>query len=442
MLRLAAPVVTVQLGMMLMGLVDTVIVGHLSAEALAAVALGNLYVVASCSFGMGALLALDPLVAQGVGAGDGAAVRHAVQRGLVVALMISVPTFLLLLPGNVILGLLRQPPGIVPTAAGYARACSPGVLPIFVFIVLRQTLQAHHRVRPIVAVIVGANLLNAGLDWVLVFGRLGFPALGPVGSAWASTACRWFMAAALLVVARGELAPLLGRLDAAALERRHVWRVLRLGVPIGLQFQLEFAAFGVIALLMGWLGTLAMAAHQVALNLAAFTFMVPLGISHASAVQVGRAVGAGDLGGARRSATAGLVIGACFMACMGLGFLLLPRPLASIFTAADEVIVVAATLLPVAGCFQVFDGLQVVATGILRGLGDTRTAMVANVVGFWAIGMPVSLGLGFALGLGAPGLWWGLVAGLGSVAGFLLLRAGRLLRSGVTRLVERDEAAA
>lgn len=434
MLRLAVPVVTVQVGMMTMGLVDIMVVGHLSAAALAAVALGNLYFVATSSFGMGALLALDPLVAQGIGAGDTPAVRIAVQRGLLAALVLAVPTSLCLLPGELVLGLLRQPAEILPDAASYARACAPGVLGGFLFIVLRQTLQAHHRVGPIVAVIVVANLANAALDWMLVFGRLGFPALGPVGSAWASTACRWLMAGGLLVLARGELAPLLGRLEAEARRRGDLGAILRLGLPIGVQFQLEFAAFGVIALLMGWLGTVAMAAHQVALGLAAFTFMVPLGVSHATAVQVGRAVGAGDAAGARRAASAGLLVGACFMACTGLAFLTVPRPLASVFTASGEVLAVAAVLIPVAGAFQVFDGLQVVATGILRGLGDTRTAMTANVVGFWLVGMPVSLGLGFALGLGPAGLWWGLAAGLAAVAAFLLLRASALLRHGVTRL--------
>ena len=356
------------------------------------------------------------------------------QRGLLVATALAVPTSLVLLWREPLMGLLRQPPGIVPTAAAYARACSPGVLAGFIFIVARQTLQAHHRVAPILAVIVVANVANAVLDWILVYGRLGVPALGPVGAAWASTACRWLMAGGLLVVARDELAPLLRRLEPAARNPRNLWAILRLGAPIGVQFQLEFAAFGVIALLMGWLGTVAMAAHQVALNLAAFTFMVPLGVSHATAVQVGRAVGAGDTAEARRAASAGLVVGSGFMACTAAALLALPRPLAAVFTGAAEVIAVAATLIPVAGFFQVFDGLQVVATGILRGLGDTRTPMLVNVLGFWLVGMPVSLGLGFALDLGPAGLWWGLVAGLGSVAVFLVLRSAVHLRHDVARL--------
>lgn len=434
MLRLAAPIAAVQVGMMAMGLVDTIIVGHLSAEALAAVALGNLFFVATCSFGMGALLALDPLVSQAIGAGDIPAVRLAVQRGLVVATALAVPTSLVLLASEPLMSLLRQPSGIVPTAAAYARACSPGVLAGFLFIVARQTLQAHHRVAPILSVIVVANVANAVLDWILVYGRLGMPTLGPVGSAWASTACRWLMAGGLLVVARDELGPLLRQLDPAARNVRSLWAIVRLGTPIGVQFQLEFAAFGVIALLMGWLGTVAMAAHQVALNLAAFTFMVPLGVSHAAAVQVGRAVGAGDTATARRAASAGLLVGSGFMACTAVALLALPRPLAAVFTGAADVIAVAATLIPVAGFFQVFDGLQVVATGILRGLGDTRTPMLVNVLGFWLVGMPVSLGLGFALALGPAGLWWGLVAGLGSVAAFLVGRSAAHLRHDIARL--------
>ena len=435
MLRLAGPVVVVQLGMMLMGVVDTVVVGHLSSEDLAAVALGHLFVMAACGFGLGTLLALDPLVAQAVGAGDDDGIRRAVQRGLLLALLFTVPSSLVLVPGEPVLTLLGQPQEVIPVAAGYARRIIPAMFPFFAFVVLRQTLQAMERMRAIVAVIVLANVANLGLDLVLVYGRLGAPALGALGSAWATSACRWLMALSLLLLARRDLAPTLGRPDPAVLRLGPLWRTVKLGLPIGLQLQLEFAAFGVIALLMGSLGTVQVAAHQVALNLAALTYMVPLGVSAASAVRVGHAVGRGDVEGARRAAAAGLLVGAGFMCCCAILFLSVPETLAGLYTTMPQVAALTAALIPIAGFFQVFDGLQAVSAGVLRGLGDTRAPMVVNLVGFWLVGMPVSVALCFGLGLGPTGLWWGLVAGLGAVAAILLARVGSRLRRDVVRIL-------
>jgi MATE family multidrug resistance protein len=432
--RLAVPVVVVQLGLMAMGLVDTVVVGHVSAEALAAVALGNLYFISVCAGTWGLLLALDPVVAQAIGARDRVAVVRALQRGLILAFALSVPSTLAMIPGEVVLPLVGQPAAVVPTAAVYARIVAPS-LPFFLaFVVLRQTLQAMGRMRPIVVVIVAANLLNLLLDWVLVFGPLGLPSFGAAGCAWATLVCRVLMAAGLLVAARTELVPLLGQLDPAVRELEPL-RMVRIGFPIGVQFQLEFAAFGLIALFMGWLGPVAMSAHQVAIVLASVTYMVPLGVSGAAAVLVGQAVGRGTPGEVWRSAAAALICGGGFMALCAVLLVGLPGPLAAVFTIDPEVRALAAVLIPVAGFFQVFDGLQVVSAGVLRGLGDTRVPMVVNLAGFWAVGLPVSLLLGFRFGLGPTGLWWGLVAGLGVVAALLLARVATRLRGPMQRVV-------
>jgi MATE family multidrug resistance protein len=422
MLRLAAPVVVVQVGLMLMGVVDTMVVGRVSARALAAVALGNLAVMSIQAFGLGLLLALDPLVSQALGARDRLAIRRTVQRGMLIAGLITLPTVLLLMQVEPVLILFRQPLEIVPIAAGYVYRCLPGVLPFFGFIVLRQTMQAMERMWPIVVTIVIANLLNVVLDLGLVLGRWGMPALGPLGSAWATTIGRTTLFVGLLVVGWRDLGQLLSRPDREAFRLRPLGRMLRLGAPIGVQIQLEFAAFGVIALLMGGLGTLEIAAHQVTINLASLTFMVPLGVSAAAAVRVGHAVGRGDPEGMRRSASAALLCGGGFMALTAATFLGIPGSLAAAYTTELDVRALAAVLIPIAGVFQVFDGFQVVSSGVLRGLGDTRVPMILNVLGFWFLGVPVSLGLGFALGLGPVGLWWGLVVGLGAVACMLLAR--------------------
>lgn len=434
MVRLALPVVVVQVGMMLLGVVDTMVVGRLSSQALAAVALGHVVVIGVSSFGVGMLLALDPLVAQAVGAGDPVRASRAVQRGLVIATLLMVPSTLLLLPSETALTLLRQPPETVPLAAAYVHICIPGLLPFFGFVVLRQSLQAMERLQPIVLTIVFVNLFNLVADWALVFGAGPLPSLGPLGSAWATTASRTLLFLVLLVVARKELAPVLRRFDRQALLPGPLWRTIRLGTPIGFQVQLEIIAFAVIALLMGGLGTVQMAAHQVAINLASLTFMVPLGVGSASAIRVGHAIGRGDASGARRAASSGLLLGVAFMTLTAIAFLGLPTLLASAYTSVDEVIFLSAQLIPIAGFFQIFDGLQVVSSGVLRGAGDTRAPLVINIVGFWLVGLPVSLLLGFHFGFGPRGLWWGLVAGLGAVATILVSRVMWELRGEVARL--------
>ncbi|MCP4897999.1 MAG: MATE family efflux transporter [bacterium] len=434
MLRLAVPVVIAQIGMMAMGVVDTMVVGRVSATALAAVALGNLLVMAISSFGFGTLMALDPLVAQGIGADDSVAVRRAVQRGLVIAMALCVPSALVLSTAEPMLRLLRQPQEVIPLAAGYVHICIPGLMPFLCFVVLRQTLQAMERMRPIIVAMVVANVFNLVADITLVHGLWGVPALGPIGSAWATTASRTILFLTLIAVSRRELAPVLKSLDREALRLAPLWRTFRLGFPIGVQLQLEFVAFGVIALLMGGLGTLEMAAHQVTINLASLTFMVPLGVSAATAVRVGHAVGRADDDGVRRAAGAGLACGGGFMATTACLFLGVPQLLAAAYTTMPDVRILAASLIPIAGVFQIVDGLQVTSAGVLRGLGDTRAPMLINVLGFWLVGIPVSLWLGFGIGLGPPGLWWGLVAGLAAVAVLLLARVATKLSRPVTRV--------
>jgi MATE family multidrug resistance protein len=419
---LAVPVVTVQVGMMLMGVVDTIMVGRFSAVDLAAVALGNLYFWLASAFGMGTLMALDPVVAQAVGAGDDLGVSRGMQRGFVMAGVLTVLAALILTPGQWVLTALGQPPEVVPVAARYAHVTIPGVFPFFAFIVLRQTLQAMGRMRPIVVTILAANLLNAGLNWIFVWGNLGSPAMGAVGSGIASSLSRWFMAIGLLAVSWPLIGSYLRTFRPRALALPPLVKMFRLGVPIGVQFELEFGVFAVTALLMGLLGTIAMAGHQVAINLASLTFMVPLGIGQAASVLVGRSIGARDPTGARRAAGAGILVAGGFMIVTAAALILFPGLLASAYTEDAAVLAVAVSLIPLAGLFQVFDGLQVVGAGILRGIGDTRAPMLINLVGFWGVGLPVGLTLGFPLGMGPTGLWLGLVVGLAVVAVLLLWR--------------------
>jgi MATE family multidrug resistance protein len=436
---LALPVAAVQVGMMSMGVVDTIMVGHYAARDLAAVALGNLYFFSCVVFPMGLLMALDPLISQAVGAGDRAAVGRSLQRGLGLAILLGIPVALLLAPGDPLFRLLNQPGEVAPVAAAYARAAIPGVFPFLGFVVFRQTLQAMGRVAPIVLTILGANVLNFLFNWILIYGRLGFPEMGAVGSGWSSSLSRWIMFLGLLVLSwpllRGYLLPF--RRDAFFL--KPLLRMMRLGSPIGMQMTLEYGAFGATGILMGWLGTVPMAGHQVAMNLSSLTFMVPLGISQAASVMVGQGVGREDPPGARRAAGAGLILGVLFMSFTALMFLFFPGPLARIYTEEHAVLALAITLLPLAGIFQIFDGLQVVASGVLRGVGDTRTPMLLNLLGFWCIGMPVGIWMCFKEGLGPVGLWWGFVVGLAAVSILLLIRVRARLGRNLTRVVIDEE---
>lgn len=434
MASIATPVVVVQVGMMLMGVVDTLMVGRVSANALAAVALGNLYFFNCIVIPMGALMALDPLVAQAVGADDHAAVTRAIQRGMLLAILLGLAATLVMLPVRPVLQAFRQPAEIIPGATTYVHVGAWSMVPFLAFMVLRQSLQALHRLAPIVITIVVANLLNAALNWALIFGHLGLPRLEVTGAAIATVIGRWFMVVLLLVVAWRHLRPHLSRLDRHSMAARPIGRMLALGIPIGLQQFLEYSAFAAVGLLMGTFGAVQVASHQIALNLAALTFMVPVGVAAAGAVRVGHAIGAADLSRARRAAKIAFILGAGFMLTTAALFLLLPRPLAALYSPDPSVIAIAAALIPIAGVFQVFDGTQAVGAGVLRGLGDTRVPLIAMLSGYWLIGIPVSVVLGLHTRLGPEGLWWGFVAGLAATALFLVIRVRMLLRRGVSRL--------
>lgn len=435
MIGLAIPVATVQIGMMMLGVVDTMIVGHLSATALASVAVANLYFWSVAVFSWGVMLVLDPIISQAVGAGDTEGIARGLQRGLAIAVVLGVILTLPLLAVEPVLRFLRQPERIIHDAAVYVWICIPSLPAFVVFLALRQTLQAIGSLRQIVIVIVAANLFNLLLAWMLVFGRLGAPALGVAGSAIATSGIRFLMPLAVAAMAWPALRPYLRPWRAESLTAAPLLNMIRHGIPLGVQTTIEYVAFGVVAVMMGWLGEIEIAAHQIALNLAALTFMVPQGIATAAAVLVGRAIGAGDEGGARRAAAASLMLGVGFMSFTAAVFLLVPEALAALYTDDRAAFVLAASLIPLAGLFQVFDGTQAVCSGILRGAGDTHMPMVINLLGYGLVGIPVSMLLAFRMGMGAHGLWWGLVAGLVAVALFLLARVVSRLGRSLRRLV-------
>lgn len=435
MARLAAPIVLVNVGMQGMGLVDAIMLGRVSAADLAAGGLGNFYFFGISIIGIGILMALDPVIAQGVGAGDEAQIARGVQRGVLMTAIIALLVSLCFVPARSVLSVLRQPADVVPLATGYVLWSIPGMLPFFAFNMLRQVLQAFRRVWPVVLCVVAGNLANVFLNWVLIFGHLGMEPGGVVGSAQGTAIARWVMALVLLAAGWRELHPYLLRWRPEVWQWAPLGRMFRLGLPIGLQFLAEAGAFGFATVMAGWLGTVTLAGHEIALSLASMTFMVPMGVAGAASVMVGRAIGRGDAAASRRDAVAALACGVGFMALCAVIFALVPERLAGLYTTDDATFVLAAALIPIAAVFQVFDGTQVISASILRGAGDTRVPAILHALSFWAVGVPFGAWLAFGRGMGAAGIWWGLTAGLSAAALLQVQRVRRKLGREVARVI-------
>lgn len=452
LLALGGPIALVQVGQTSLNFVDVCFLGHFDAAGLPAMALGSTLCWAAAVFCMGTLNALDPLLSQAVGARDHEAVPRLLWRGAVLAALLALPAMAVLLPTATWLAWLGQKPELIPGAATYARINTLGFLPFLWVMVLRALLSTHSRLRPQVLMIVFGNLANVVLDWAWIHGRLGFPAMGVAGAAWATVVVRWAMLGLLLWFSWRDLAPHLRAFGDASVRRAALaigplWRLLKLGAPIGAQYALEMGVFALTAVLIGQFDQAAgdsaggprLGGHQIALQLASLTFMAPLGLSMAASVRVGWAVGRGDHHAAKRTVVVALLTGAAVMSAFMLVFLLVPRWLAAVMTGDAAIAAWAVALIPVAGVFQIGDGLQVVAIGCLRGIGDVRSPMVINVAGFWAVGLPLGCWLAYPWGhdAGPSGLWWGLAIGLFAVA-LLLLWMVRIRFAAATARLSAD----
>ena len=432
---LAGPVVAAQLGQMSMGFIDTVMVGRLGPEALAGVALGNttfFFVWVVC---MGVVVAVGPMVSQAFGAGTHDAIGRSVRQGLWLGVALAVPAFLLLWNVAPLWRVLGQVEATVVAAQAYLRAIVWGFLPFVWFVALRSFVEAVSRPWPVTFITFVGVGLNIAANYVLMFGKLGFPALGLVGTGWASTLVFWVLFLLLLgyvqAVPRFRPYRLFARLGTPDPQ---VFRELfRIGWPIGISYGIEAGLFTTTALLIGTLGAVPLAAHQVAIQCAAFTFMVPLGIGIATSVRVGQAVGRADAERARWAGYLGVLLAGLFMTAMAVLFWTAPRAIIALYLDLSDpanaaVVRLAVTLLGVAAVFQFFDGVQVAANGALRGLKDTRVPMLLAFVSYWILGLAAGVGLGFGAGQGTVGLWWGLVLGLAAAAVLLSVRFHRRAR--------------
>jgi multidrug resistance protein, MATE family len=415
MLRLAGPVIAAELGWMSMGVVDTIMVGPLGPAAIGAVGVGTSLHFALAIFGMGLFLGLDMLVSQALGAGQIDECARWLKRGALMAALLSPPFILIGFAVQYTIPSLGFHREVMPLLRSYFGVLLWSTPFLLFYAAFRRYLQGMHNPKPVMVALVSANVINAVANWALIYGNAGFPTLGVTGSAWATLVSRFYMAMVLLLTVMRQPQAAGPWFDRAAM-----WRLVALGFPAASQITLEVGVFAAAAALAGKLSPIAVASHQIALNIIAVAFMIPLGLASAGAVRVGHAIGAGD---PRRAAAAGwtaILLGVGFMCFTAITFLAMPRALIGLFSRDDDVLALGSSLLLVAAIFQIFDGLQGVTTGALRGLGDTHTPMITNLAGHWFFGLPVGYTLCFVLGLGVIGLWIGLSVGL-IVVGVILL---------------------
>jgi len=411
-LRLAVPVIAAELGWMAMGVVDTVMVGPLGPTAIGAVGVGNAVFEVTGLFGIGLLLGLDTLVSQAHGAGRRDECDQWLWHGVYLALVSAVVLMGLVAVAGPQLRHLGIQPGVFELAMPYVYALNWSVLPLLLYAAFRRYLQGVHKPGIVTFALVSANLVNAaGNAWLI-------PTYGVEGSGWSTLGARIYMALVLAVYAFVTDRELFRVIPAPSWSATRV--LLGLGGPVAMQWLLEIGVFATTTLLAARLAPESLAAHHITMQIVATTFMVPLGLSSAGAVVVGNAIGAGKLKAAKRSGWITIWLAVLVMSVAAAVLLLFPHALAGVFTKNVEVLRLVVPLLYVSALFQIFDGIQVTATGVLRGAGDTRTSMLTNLVAHWGLGLPTGYLLCFVLGWGVIGLWAGLSAGLMVVAVVLL----------------------
>ena len=412
MLRLAVPLVAAELGWMCMGLVDTMMVGRMrnSADAIGAVGLGSILFFTVAIVGMGILWVLDTLVDLAFGAGRIEDCHRALWSGVYLCLPLSALSLGVVKLWPWILTVVHTNAEILPLAIAYLKTVSWCAPPLLLFFAFRRYLQAMNLIAPVTFALVTANVVNLAGNWILIHGRFGFPAMGVVGSAWATVIARTYLWLVVFVYAiyydrrhNTHMFRALGWPDWPCIRT-----LLKLGLPAAGQMVAEVGVFATSTALIGQLDAVSLAGNQIAMNVISLTFMVPLGISGAAAVRVGQAIGARNGEGAARAGWTALALGAAFMSCSAVALLLFPQYVVRAYTSDPVVIAVGAQLLIAGAFFQIFDALQAITIGALRGAGNTHTGMIVHLLIYWGLGLPLGYWLCFTIGWGAMGMWAGL----------------------------------
>ena len=414
LLKLGLPVIGSQLTQIAMNFVDTVMSGNLGARSLAAIAVGGSLWMTVTMFIMGVMMAVTASVAHLFGADKNRDVGHLVRQALWLGQGLALVCFLLVRNADPILYWLEIDAEIIPITLGYVDAISWGLPALCAFIVLRYFSEGVSITRPAVFIGLIGLVVNILANYVFMYGRLGVPAMGAVGCGWASALVMWIMLVSMIAyVSVQKYYRQFAVFDRFEWPRvSEVLKILSLGLPIGISVFLEASLFATVSLLMGTMGTIAVAGHQVAINIASITFMIPLGLSMAITVRVGQAVGRGSLVGARRAGIAGVSVALVFMSAASLVLLLIPEIIVGVYTDDPAVIAIAVELLFMAAIFQLSDGAQVAGAGALRGLKDTTVPMIITFVAYWGVGVPLGYTLGISRSMGPPAMWVGLIAGL------------------------------
>jgi len=430
-LKIGLPVIIAQLLQMSMNFVDTVMAGNLSAEDLAAVAVGGAVFIPFMMLAAGILMAITPIVAQLVGGRNLDEIGANVRQGLWLSLILAVPIFFLIRNLEIVMHFLDVTPSIIPLAQGYLDAISWGVFGISGYMALRFFNEGMSVTRPAMYFAGLGVLVNIPANYVFMYGKLGFPELGAIGCGYASALVGYVMCIGMLVFTMNHKP--YDRFNIFSTWRLPEWtylkEILQVGIPIGLSSTMEVTMFALVSLLMGSLSATAVAGHQVAINFSAMTFMVPFGLSTAITTRVGNAIGKGKMPEARLRGYVGIGLATGFMSITAVIMYLFPDWITSMYTHDADVQNVAISLLYMAAIFQISDGLQVSGYGALRGLKDTTIPMVVNFIAYWMVGLPLGYYLGITRGIGPQGLWMGLIAGLTIAAILHNIRFYRLTKS-------------
>ena len=421
---LAYPVMLSQLGQVLVGVADSLMVGRLGAEPLAAASLANVVFYLIMVFGLGVSLAVTPLVAAADGESNDAKITTIFSNGLLINIVLGILLALGVVLCTPVLHHLNQPPAVVTLAIPYLRIITVAMVPYMIFQSFRQFAEGMGNTRQAMYITLSGNALNILLNYVLIYGKFGFPELGLNGAGWATLIARTTMAIAmgLFVFYAPQFRTFREAFSFAHISKKVIRRILNVGVPAGFQFVFEVSAFGTAAIMMGWLGTQTLAAHQIALNLASISYMMATGIASAATIRVGNQLGRRDILNLRVAGNTCFIMVSLFMGFAAILFIALRSFFPTLYIDDPEVIEIASQLLVVAALFQVSDGVQVVGMGALRGIEDVKIPTLIAVTAYWVIGLPAGYLLAFTMDLGANGIWYGLLIGLTLAAVALFYR--------------------
>lgn len=419
---LAYPVMLSQLGQVLVGVADSMMVGRLGAEPLAAASLANSIFFVVLMFGIGVSMAMTPLVAMADGNNKPNRISRVFNHGFIINMLTSVVLFLIIVFFSPMLHFLNQPEEVVILAVPYLAIITLSLLPFMFFQTFKQFAEGLSQTKQAMYITLVCNGFNVFLNWVLIYGNLGFPAMGLNGAGWATLISRVLMglAMAYYVWKSKRYKPFELSFGFKNLSFPMISKMLRIGVPTGFQFIFEVGAFSSAAIMMGWIGVNALAAHQIAINLASISYMMASGLSSAAMVRVGNQLGRKDIQSLREAGFTVFAMVAMFMSVSAVIFIVFRDFLPSLYIDDVEVIKMSATLLIIAGLFQLSDGIQVVGLGALRGMSDVKIPTIVTLIAYWVIGLPLGYVFAFSMGMDEVGIWIGLLTGL-TVTGVLLL---------------------